>query len=108
MKKPTSPPLTDGMPSASVMDGLKVAISFAVGIVLTRFIQRGWITSEEGAIALGFLPSFLYAVAGLAYRRWKNRRSVAMALNMPEGSTVEQLKTVLSSDVSLAVKGREK
>lgn len=92
--------LTEGMPTASVMDGLKVAISFAVGLVLSRFIKHGWLTSEEGAIALGFLPSFLYAVADLAYRRYRTRRSVATALKMPEGSTVEELKAALSDKES--------
>jgi hypothetical protein len=66
--------------------------SIAAGILLSRLVKHSLVSSEEAALILGFLPTLLYNVGMAIHARIIHRRTVKVALAMPEGSTVRDLK----------------
>lgn len=95
--------IKEGMGKASTTDTVRLAISFAVGILLSRLLKRGLLTGEEVSLAIGFLPSLIYEVYLSYKRRYKQRQNIAVALKMPEGSSVAELKAVLNTAPPTAV-----
>ena len=94
--KPEEKPITDGLATASTVDLIRHAISFLVGIVLSRLVKHNLLTGDEVAYLLGFLPSLVFNVGFALWKRYKQRQHIQTALLMPAGSTVEQLKTAIS------------
>jgi hypothetical protein len=95
--------LTDGMLGASTTDTVRHAISFVVGILLSRLAKYNLLTSEEMSYVYGFLPSLIFNVGFAYWKRYQQRKNIVTALKMPPDSSVAELKAALSSSAPTAV-----
>jgi hypothetical protein len=95
--------LKDGLGKASTADTLRHGLAILIGILLSRLVKHNLLTGEEVSLLLGFLPSLIFNVGYSYWRRHHERRNVEVALKMPQGSSVEELKAVLSEATPTAV-----
>lgn len=96
-------PITSGMAAASTVDLIRHSLTILVGIILSRLLKHNLLSSEEVSLLLGFLPSVLFSVGHAFWKRYQTRMNIAVALKMPEGSSIQELKAALSTDVPTAI-----
>lgn len=95
--------LKDGMVTSSSKDFGHWFATVVAGLIISKLVERGFVTSQEVSYISGFLPSAIYFVIIYWKKKIKQRKNIKVALMMPQDSTVAELKAVLQESDPIAV-----